>query len=61
MRVQERWRKPECGGAPDNDVTDRTFQPAMFRSNALAESNISSMALTRATFQPERSELKALA
>ena len=33
----------------------------MFRSNALAESNISSMARTRATFQPERSELKVVA
>ncbi len=33
----------------------------MFRSNALAEANMRPMSLTRATFQPERSELKATA
>jgi hypothetical protein len=48
-------------GAPDNDVTDRTFQPAMFRSNAFAAWNVPPMVITLATFQLERSELKALA
>ena len=48
-------------GAPSNDATDRTFQPAMFRSNVWAAVNIMYMVLTLATFQPERSELKASA
>jgi hypothetical protein len=33
----------------------------MFRSNALADRNITVMSLTLATFQPERSALKAWA
>ena len=48
-------------GAPDKDVTDRTFQPARFELKVLALLNMLRMSLTRATFQPERSELKALA
>jgi hypothetical protein len=42
-------------------LTVATFQPPMFRSNALADANMKLMELTLATFQPETSELKAVA